>query len=176
MIESERSTERVVDQDTVQQSIALSYVKAWQNLPQAPADLLGTVLPFLAARDLQEFPTIRLCADARAGDRPDAHRNAWESLEEAAIAVHQAKVRHLWYRWNPETEKEHRCFSDLVWTTEARFDPVAREIELVFWDRLVEYLPAILVPLSDFETRRPPARMTPAANRSLTVYFYDLQP
>ncbi len=176
MIEAELPADHVVDREIVQRSIALSYVKAWIDLPRAPADLLGTVLPVLAAQESRETSTILLSAEAFGDNHPDAHRMVWKDLKKAAIAVHRSPVRHLWYRWNPKTGKEHRCIADLIWATEVRADPVRREVELVFWPRLIEYLPAILVSLSDFETRPLAVSVTPTANRSPTDYFYKRQP
>ena len=175
MIETEQSAEHVADKDKVHRGIALSYVKAWLSLPDAPADLLGTVLPVLAALDPEEPHEIRLRAAALGDEHPDTHRMVWKDLKEAAIAVHRSPVRHLWYRWNPETGKEHQCFADLIWAVEVRVDSVQREVELVFCPRLIEYLPTILVTLSDFATRRPTASITPTVNRSLTDYCHKRQ-
>ena len=175
MIETERSGERIVDLETVRQSIALSYVKAWIDLQPGPARLLGTVLPFLGAQDPSEDPAIRLSA-AALDNHPDAHRKAWKGLRNAACAVHESKVEHTWFRWNAETEREVRCFANLSWTTEVRVDPVLREVELVFWPRLLDYLPRVLVPMRKFENRPLQVTLTPSANRSLTDYFHDRQP
>ncbi len=175
MIEPELSAARAVGLETVQQSIALSYVKAWQKLPRASADLLGTALPVLAGLNPRDDPVILLSADAFGDNQSDAHRKAWKGLQKAANAVHQAKVRHLWYQWNQETGKEHPCVANLVWTTEVHIDQVVREIELVFWPHLFEYLPAILTPIRDFATRPPPATIVPTASRGLTRYFLERQ-
>ena len=175
MIETEQRAEPGVKQETVRLSIALSYVKAWQELSSGPADLLGTVLPVLGARDLWDHPAIRLSVETL-DNHPDAHRKAWKGLKNAARAVHDSKVNHIWYRWNPEKEREVRCFANLVWTTEVRIDPVLREVELVFWPRLLEYLPAILGPINAFAKRPPEVILTPAASGSLTRYVHDCQP
>ncbi|MCY4119882.1 MAG: hypothetical protein OXG72_03065 [Acidobacteria bacterium] len=175
MIEPELPAEHVVDKETVRMSIALSYVKAWQKLPPGPGDLLASVLPVLASRDPGEDLAIKLSAEALGGKQPDANRKAWKGLKKTACAVHRAKVRHIWYRWNPETEREHRCFADLVWATEIRVDPVQREIELVFWPGLIEYLPLILGPIMEFKTRPPKADVATDAIEGLTGYFYGRQ-
>lgn len=175
MIEPELPADHVVDQETVRLSIALSYVKAWQKMARGPGDLLATILPVLASRDPGEKLEIRLSAEALGDNHPDVNLMAWKFLKKTACAVHRAKVRHLWYRRNPETEKEHKCFADLVWTTEVRVDPVQREIELVFWPRLIEYLPAIVGPIKGFKTRSPRVSVTTDTNGSLTVYFHERQ-
>ncbi len=175
MIETERSAEHIVDQETVRQSIALSYMKAWQQLQPGPAQLLGTVLPFLGARDPGEDPAIRLSAEAL-DNHPDTHRKAWKGLRNAACGVHASKVQHTWYRWNAETKREVRCFADLVWTTEVRVDPVLREVELVLWPRLLDYLPRVLVPIREFANQPLPLTLTPSAKGSLAGYFHDRQP
>lgn len=174
--ETERSAQYVADQDKVQRSIALSYVKAWQKLPPGPGDLLGAVLPVLAAREPSEDPEIRLIAEAVGDDDPDVHRAAWKELMKAAAAVHGSRVRHLWYRLDPETGKELRCFADLVWTKEVRVDSLRREVELVFCRRLIEYLPAILGPLGESATRPPSVNVKPATSGGLTAYCHERQP
>ncbi len=173
MILTDRSAKQGVEQETVRLSIALSYVKAWQQLSPGPADLLGTVLPFLGAQDPEEDPAIRLTVEVLGDKRPDAHRKAWKRLKKASKEVHGAKVRHVWHRWNELDKKQQRCHADLVWTTEVRIDPVVREVELVFWPRLIEYLPAILEPLSKFNTQPPTANATHAVNGSLTGYCHS---
>lgn len=173
MIETAQSAERAVDKEAVRESIALSYVKAWQNLPQAPADLLGTVLPVLAAQNPQKKPIVLLNAETLGDNHPDALHMGWKGLKKAAIAVHRTKVRHVWHQWEPETEIEHRCIAELVWTTEVHIDAKGQEVILVFSPGLFEYLPAILGPLSDFYKSAPSAKAAAAAPGSLTDYIHD---
>ncbi len=175
MIEPELPADHVVDKETVRLSIALSYVKAWQKMPKGQGDLLATILPVLAVRKPWEDLAVRLSVEALGDNDPDANFVAWKDLKKTACAVHRAKVRHLWYRWNPETEKEHRCFADLVWTTEVRVDPVEREVELVFWPGMIEYLPLILGPIAEFKTRPPKADVATDTIKGLTGYFHGRQ-
>ena len=161
--------------ETVRQSIVLSFVKAWIDLPPGPGNLLGTVLPILDSRDTRQDQAIRLGTGAVGNDDPDAQRAAWKELKTAAVALHQTPVRHNWYRWNPETEKEQLCTADLVWTTEVRDDPVARQIELVFWPCLGEYLPEILGRMAGYKTRALASPAALASDDGLTDFFHNRQ-